>query len=130
MPAPVVVNGAMLTCPMGVAPSSLVVIPKGQPVMAGGQPVATIQDMVPFTNIMSFGMCNSPANPAGMGKPPPAVPTPTACTPVISGPWTPGVPQVMVGGVPVVNATCTCICALSGGAPITVSYPGQTTVLA
>lgn len=125
MPAPLVVNGAMIMCPMGVAPQSLIVIPKGQPVLAGGMPVATIQDAIPFTNILPFGVCNSPSNPAAVSAK--AVGATAPCTPVTVA-WTPGVPQILVGGVPVVNATCTCQCALGVG-PITITSPGQTTVL-
>ncbi|MFN8377738.1 MAG: DUF4280 domain-containing protein [Anaerolineae bacterium] len=127
MPAPLVVNGAMIMCPMGASPVSLIVIPKGQPVLAGSQPVATIQDMIPMTNILPFGICNSPANPAAVSAK--AVGATAPCTPAVAAPWTPGVPQLLIGGVPAVNATCTCICTLSGGVPITVTNPGQTTVI-
>lgn len=125
MPAPLVVNGAMLMCPMGVAPATLIVIPKGAPVMVGGQPVATIQDAAPFVNIPPFGICNSPANPAAVSAKAAGATAP--CTPVTVA-WTPGAPQVMVGGVPVVNATCTLQCALGVG-PITITNPGQATVM-
>jgi len=128
MAAPLVVMGAQIMCPMGVAPQQLVVIPKGPPVMADGKLVATIQDMVPFVNIMPFGICNSPGNPAAVSAK--AVGATAPCTPVITAPWTPGVPQVTINGTPVINATCTCMCMLASGSPITVVYPGQSTVLA
>ena len=51
-----VVNGAMLTCTMGAAPSSLVVLPANR-TMAGGVPAANIMDYTPMVNIMPFGMC-------------------------------------------------------------------------
>jgi hypothetical protein len=54
-----VTNGAMLHCSMGVAPSSLVVLPVNR-TLVGGQPAANLQDHVPMVNIMSFGMCISP----------------------------------------------------------------------
>jgi len=47
-----VVNGAMLACTFGVAPSSLVVV--SPTITAGQMPVAKITDMVPMTNIMTF----------------------------------------------------------------------------
>jgi hypothetical protein len=126
MAAPVVVMGAQIMCPMGAAPQQLVVIPKGQPVMAGGMLVATIQDAIPFTNILPFGICNSPSNPAAVAAKAAGATAP--CTPVTVA-WTPGVPTVLVNGTPIVNATCTCQCALGTG-PITVVNPGQTTVMA
>ncbi|MBL8145411.1 MAG: DUF4280 domain-containing protein [Anaerolineae bacterium] len=125
MSAPLVVMGAQIMCPMGAAPQQLVVIPKGPPVMVEGKPVATIQDMVPFVNVLPFGICNSPSNPAAVSAK--AVGATAPCTPVIVAPWSPGVPQITVGGVPVINATCTCQCTLGVG-PITVMYPGQATV--
>jgi hypothetical protein len=118
--------GAQIMCPMGAAPQQLVVIPKGQPVMAGGMLVATIQDAIPFTNILPFGICNSPSNPAAVAAKAAGATAP--CTPVTVA-WTPGVPTVLVNGTPIVNATCTCQCALGTG-PITVVNPGQTTVMA
>lgn len=126
MPAPLVVMGAQIMCPMGAAPQQLVVIPKGQPVLAGGKPVATIQDMVPFANILPFGICNSPSNPAAVSAK--AVGLTVPCTPMVVAPWSPGVPQITVNGTPVINATCTCQCTLGVG-PITVVFPGQTTVM-
>src|SRR5213595_538418 len=54
--------GAVMTCSFGVAPSSLVVLPKNK-VLCEGPPAANIMDHVPMLNIMPFGMCSSPANP-------------------------------------------------------------------
>ena len=82
-----VVMGAMLTCSMGVAPSSLIVTPINR-VNGESVPAANIMDHIPMTNIMSFGMCNSLANPqvaaattAALG-----VLTPQPCIPVIPAP--------------------------------------------
>ncbi|MFO0047004.1 MAG: DUF4280 domain-containing protein, partial [Pseudanabaena sp.] len=58
-----VVMGAMLQCSFGVAPSSLIVIPKGMPVMTGGLLAASIMDFAPIANIPPFGVCSSIANP-------------------------------------------------------------------
>ncbi|HYO87937.1 MAG TPA: DUF4280 domain-containing protein [Candidatus Limnocylindrales bacterium] len=126
MPAPLVVMGAQIMCPMGAAPQQLVVIPKGVPVMAEGKLVATIQDAIPFTNILPFGICNSPSNPAAVTAKAAGATAP--CTPVTVA-WTPGVPLVLVNGTPAVNATCTCQCALGVG-PITIVNPGTTKELA
>ena len=57
-----VVNGAMLMCSFGVAPSSLVVLPTNM-VLSGNQPAANILDHQPMVNIQPFGMCITPSNP-------------------------------------------------------------------
>ena len=57
-----VVNGAMLQCSFGMAPSSLVVLPTKM-ANVGGIPAANIMDYVPIVNILPFGMCSSIANP-------------------------------------------------------------------
>ncbi len=123
-----VCNGAMLMCSFGVAPSALTVIPKGQPVKAGGQFAATIQDHVPMMNIKPFGMCMSIANPqvaaatsAALG-----VLTPQPCIPVTPAPWLPGSPTVMINGSPALNSTSKCNCMWAG--IISISFPGQVTV--
>lgn len=123
-----VCTGAMMMCSFGMAPGTLTAIPKGQPVMGGGPPAATINDNIPMANIAPFGMCMSPANPqvaaataAAMG-----VLTPMPCLPVIPAPWTPGSPTVLINGVPALNNTSQCMCAWGG--VITISYAGQVTV--
>lgn len=122
-----VVNGAMLMCTFGVAPSSMVVLPVNR-VNASNMPAATIMDNIPMTNIMPFGMCTTPSNPqvaaatsAAMG-----VLTPQPCIPVTTAPWTPGSPTVMIGNKPALNNTCQLMCMWGG--VITVSMPGQMTV--
>ncbi|MCB0008876.1 MAG: DUF4280 domain-containing protein, partial [Anaerolineales bacterium] len=45
-----VCNGAMLQCSFGVAPSTMIVIPKAM-VNTSKQPAATIMDNVPIANI-------------------------------------------------------------------------------
>ena len=47
---------------MGVAPSSLVVLPINM-VNTSNVPAANIMDHIPMVNIMPFGMCQSLANP-------------------------------------------------------------------
>ncbi len=121
-----VVNGALLACSFGVAPSSLVVV--SPMITAGQQPAAKITDMVPMTNIMPFGMCTTLSNPqvaaatsAAMG-----VLTPQPCIPVTTAPWSPGSSKVMISNVPAVNDSCSCTCTWGG--MITVSFAGQATV--
>jgi hypothetical protein len=126
---PVVVNAAMLSCTMGLGPPMpLTAIPKGTPVTAGGQPVATIADALPMANIPTFGMCNSPANPTVIAATAAAlgVHTPMPCLPVPLGAWVPGSSKVVLGGVPVLTAPSTCQCSWAG--TISIGMPGQTTV--
>lgn len=122
-----VVAGAVLQCTMGVAPSSLVVIPKSR-VMAGGPPAANIMDNLPLVNIPPFGMCTSPSNPtvaaataAALG-----VLTPMPCIPNTPAPWAPGCPTVQIGGFPALNNSSKAMCAFGGS--ISVAVPGQFTV--
>ena len=123
--APLVVNGAMIMCTMGIGPSTLSVVPHGKPVNAGSQPVATIMDNVPIVNIPPFPMCNSIANPivAAATAAKLGVFTPAACLPVIPAPWTPGSPKAVVNGNHALTADSTCMCAYGGS--ISITQPGQ-----
>jgi hypothetical protein len=119
-----VTTGAMMMCSFGVAPSTLNVLPTNK-TMAGA-PAATIMDCAPMVNIPPFGMCMSIANPtvaaataAALG-----VLTPMPCIPV-TAPWTPGSATVMIGAMPALNSTSTCMC--SWGGVITIGFPGQVT---
>jgi hypothetical protein len=116
---------AQLMCSFGVAPSVLMVVPKGRPVQAGGQMAATIQDFAPNVNIMPFGMCMTLSNPqvaaatsAALG-----VLTPQPCIPVTTSPWSPGSPTVQINGAPALTSSCMCQCAWGG--MITITNPGQ-----
>jgi Domain of unknown function (DUF4280) len=119
-----VCNGATLQCSMGVAPSSLVVLPVNR-VNTGDQPDATIMDNEPLVNIMPFGMCMSPANPAVAAATTAAlgVLTPMPCLPVTVAPWTPGAPTVLLAGIPTLDNTCTLMCMWAG--MIQVVSPGE-----
>ncbi len=99
-----VTMGAMLQCSFGAAPSSLVITPENR-VTDHNTPVATIMDFVPMKNIMPFGMCNAPTNPAFIAATAAklGVPTPVPCVPAITAPWVPGSPTVMVGNKPALN---------------------------
>lgn len=119
--------GTMLMCSFGMAPSSLTVLPASK--VLCGTPAANIMDQVPMVNIMPFGMCSSLLNPtvsaataAALG-----VLTPMPCIPVITGPWMPGCPTVLVGGKPAASNMCKCMCAYGG--VIQPTAPGQTTTM-
>lgn len=118
----------MLLCSFGAAPSSLMAIPKGPPVMAGGPLAATIMDFAPMANIPPFGMCMSAANPMVIAATAAAlgVLTPMPCIPV-TAPWVPGAPTVLINNFPALNNSSKCMCAWGGVIQITV--PAQFTVM-
>ena len=122
-----VVTGATLQCSMGVAPCSLIVLPTSR-VQGAYVPAANIMDHIPITNVPTFGMCNSPANPAVAAATSAAlgVLTPQPCVPVLPAPWTPGAANVSIGNFPALDNTSTCQCAWAG--TITITNPGQPTV--
>jgi len=121
-----VCHGATLKCSMGLAPSSLVVLPVNM-VNTSNVPAANIMDHAPLVNIMPFGMCRSPANPqvaaataAAMG-----VLTPMPCIPATPAPWTPGSPTVRLGNLPALNKSSMLMCIWAG--QISVMVEGQMT---
>ena len=122
-----VCNGATLQCSMGMAPSTLTVLPVNR-VTTGNQPDANIMDHVPMVNIMSFGMCMSPANPSVAAATAAAwgVLTPMPCIPVTPAPWVPGAATVLLGNIPTLDNTCTLMCTWAGTIQIVV--PGEFTV--
>ncbi|MEE4239101.1 MAG: DUF4280 domain-containing protein [Anderseniella sp.] len=121
-----VCSGAVLQCSLGLAPSSLVVLPVNM-MMTGNMPAANIMDNKSMVNIMPFGACTSIVNPtvasataAAMG-----VLTPMPCIPVTPAPWVPGAPTVLLGNMPALDNTCKLMCNWAG--VIQVMYPGQVT---
>ncbi len=122
-----VVQGAMLACSMGNAPSQLSVLPVNM-VQGDSANAANIQDMKPNVNIAPFGMCMSMSNPqvaaatsAAMG-----VLTPQPCMPMTTAPWTPGSTSVTIGGQPAVSDSCQLACMWGG--QIQVQSAGTTDV--
>jgi hypothetical protein len=99
-----VCNGATLACTFGMAPGTLVVLPKNM-VLTDGQPAANIMDNIPIVNIMPFGNCMSVANPtvaaataAALG-----VLTPMPCVPMIPGAVGAGLAHVTLAFMPALN---------------------------
>lgn len=123
MSVPVVVSGAMSACSMGAAPASLMFLPS--PMVSGGTQMGTIMNMTPFLNILPFGVCDSLANPAVAGATAAAMGalTPMPCTPAPAGPWSPGAPMTVLGGIPLLTDSCILNCSFAG--VVTVSFPGQ-----
>ncbi len=123
-----VVSGATLMCSFGAAPGTLTVLPVNR-TMVGGMPAANIMDFIPMTNIMPFGMCITPSNPAVASATAAAlgVLTPMPCMPVTTAPWAPGSPTVLIANNPALNNTSTCMCMWGG--VITITVPGQVTTM-
>ena len=121
-----VCNGATLICSFGVAPSMLAVLPKNQ-MLTSNMPAANIMDNVPTVNIMPFGMCTTPSNPAVASATAAAmgVLTPMPCVPVTPAPWAPGSPTVLLSNVPALNDMSKLMCTWGG--VISVTVPGQFT---
>jgi hypothetical protein len=119
---------AQLQCPFGVAPAVLNVAPANR-VLVENKPMANIMDYKPNVNIPPFGMCNTLSNPqvASATSAAQGVLTPQPCLPVITAPWTPGAPTVMVGGQPALNNSSQCLCQWGG--TITITNPGATMVM-
>lgn len=118
--------GALLKCSFGMAPSSLVVLPTNRVTTA--TPDANIMDYIPMVNILPFGMCQSPANPAVAAATAAAlgVLTPMPCVPATAAPWAPGCATVMIANMPALNNTSKLMCSFGG--VIEITYPGQSTV--
>ena len=89
--------------------------------MIEGKPAGTIADIVPMVNIMPFGACIAPTNPAGMAKP---IPTPCPCIPVIPAPWVPVAPTKLVNSKPILLQGSVAMCIWAG--VIQATNPGTT----
>lgn len=121
-----VLDGALLRCSMGTAPSKLVVL-TASAVIDGNRAAARITDHHPMVNILPFAMCRSPSNPAvAAATAATGILTPAPCTPQISGPWVPGSPTVLLASVPALNDVSACKCVWEG--IIEVVGHGETTV--
>jgi Domain of unknown function (DUF4280) len=126
--AVLVANGAQIMCDMGTTASPLTVVPGPPHVATSPVPavlLATVSDFIPMTNIKTFGMCNSPANPAvaAATAAKSGVFTPAPCVPATADPWSPPEP-VAISGIPAFSEDATCQCAWGG--TIEVLDPGQT----
>ena len=119
--------GAMMQCSFGMTPSSLVVLPVNR-VNTDQQPDANIMDYKPMVNIMPFGMCMTPSNPAVAAATSAAmgVLTPVPCMPVTTSPWTPGAETVTIGGAPALDNSSMLMCMWGG--MIQFVSPGEFTV--
>jgi hypothetical protein len=113
-----VVGTGLCKCSFGLAPAPLNVLPQNR-VLSCGRPVATIMDNKPFVNVVPFGMCTSPSNPAVIA----ASGAPMPCTPQTPAPWIPGSPTTIIGtGGPALTNSSTLMCVYAG--VISVVFPG------
>jgi hypothetical protein len=115
--AKLTLHGAALKCSMGTTQSVLSVSPHRR-VAGVNQPVATIQDYGPGTNIEPFGLCTSPANPQVA-----SARSPQPCVPVVTDPWTPGSPSVSFAKERALTSDSTCSCQWGG--TIAIAEAGQ-----
>ena len=122
--AVLVVDGAIVACTFGAAPSALAALP-ANPTRGSNSAAATIMDFAPMVNIQPFGICSSPANPQVVAATSAAagVFTPQPCIPATASPWVPGSPAVTIAGQPALDSACTCNCLWAG--VISVISPGQ-----
>ena len=122
-----VCGGATLNCSFGMTPSVLNVLPVSR--VMSSTPVATIMDNIPMTNIMPFGMCRNPANPAVAAATAAAmgVLTPMPCIPVTTAPWMPGSPTVLIGGKPALSNSSKLMCMYGG--VIQIMNPATTNIM-
>ena len=111
-------------CDMGIEPSVLLVEPLG--VFANDLPVATIFDIIPFVNILPFGLCHSFVNPevialtaAALG-----VPMMAPCVPIVVDPWIPPT-NVFIDGMPVLTEGSVCECLWMGTIVLTGPSPAM-----
>ena len=121
-----VCNGAMLQCTMGLAPSSLIVLPDKR-ILVSNMPIASIMDFKPIVNIAPFGMCQSLTNPtvASATTAAAGVLTPMPCVPVTVAPWMPGKPDVLLSNQPALMDDCHLLCSWLGD--ISINVAGQVT---
>lgn len=124
----IVVAGALVKCPFGSAPSVLKVTSQNA-VLAGGRPVATIQDTAPIINISGCGMCSSMNNPqvsaataAALG-----VLTPQPCVSAVTGTWIAAQKNCIANGKPCLTEEATAACSYGG--TLSIMDAGQKIVI-
>jgi uncharacterized Zn-binding protein involved in type VI secretion len=115
MPAPILTTGARIMCAHG---GQVTLIPKQMKVLAGGQPILCVGDLV-----------GSPI--VGCAQPP--TPTTAPCLAVASEIPIPMVgmsPKVLINGKPVLLQGINGVTTGVPPSPLVVTFPGQTKALA
>ena len=100
--------GATLECTFGTVPMTLIV---ESTVLADGPLAANIAASIPMDNIPSFVMCQSMANPSNATFSVTGVYAP--CIPV-TAPWAPGMPTILLEGMPALDSSSKCLCCWGG----------------
>lgn len=119
-----VCNGAQLVCSMGTGNAVLVVLPERR-ILLDGQPQANIMDHKSMTNIPSFGLCTSLANPvvAAATAAHHGCLTPMPCVPNTTSPWQKGHEKLLLKNFPALCMDDKLSCAWAG--TITITDCGQ-----
>ena len=113
---------AIIKCSFGTLPTPFIVTPE-RTVFAEFMLMGNITDIAPFKNILPFGLCSSPLNPAVDA----AGGTPMPCVPVPVTPWITMALTVLVQGAPAIDKSSILMCSWAG--VIKVIEPGNFTVL-
>ena len=121
-----VCNGAQLVCSMGTGNAVLVVLPERR-ILLDGQPQANIMDHKPMTNIPSFGLCTSLANPvvAAATAAHHGCLTPMPCVPNTTSPWQKGHEKLLLKNFPALCMDDKLSCAWAGSISITDCGQGK-----
>lgn len=122
-----VCNGAITSCPFGLAPGMLTIIPSTA--MCSYLPMGTCISCIPFVNITPFGLCTSLANPITAAQTAAAfgVLTPGTCIPTPIGTWAPLKPSLMSKTGPLLTSDSILSCAFGG--VIKINMPAQFKVM-
>lgn len=116
---PQVTEGALLSCGLGTAPMPLLVT-SSRTITIDGNPVATLLDSAPLSNIPIFACCLSPTQPLAGGAALAAAPP---CTPMETGGWQRPSLITTVDGVPTLQQDSMWICGYGGVVQILVGGP-------
>lgn len=106
----------LISCSMALVPTPVPLTATPGTVQGVMQAAATVMDFKPMTNIPTFGMCNSPSDPAVIAATAAAlgVHTPAPCVPKTTSPWTPGSTSVTIGGMAALMDSDKCMCTSQG----------------
>jgi hypothetical protein len=124
-------TGTVLECSMGAAPVPFIADELPGAPKETGLTCATIIQMVPMKNVMTFGMCKSLANPtvASATAAAQGVLTPMPCVPATAAPWMPPSATAKHLGIPLATAQSVCACSFGGMIKVSQALPaaGKTT---
>ena len=109
---------SMIKCSYGLAPLPFIV--ENPSYMVGETPAGTISDAIPFTNILTFGMCMCMSNPENAAFSLTGVYAP--CVPVTTS-WIPDVPNITFQGLPIIDKATKCMCIWGGEITVEVAAP-------